>query len=64
MRGIPFTRSLINRSIAEAKAAFARFGSALPPFAFWSPEVESLRLPGWILRACEAITNYRCGVLP
>lgn len=33
-----FTRSLINRSIEEAKAAFARFGIALPPFAFWSPD--------------------------
>lgn len=32
----PFTRSCINRSIAEAKAAFARFGVALPPFACWS----------------------------
>ena len=33
----PFTRSLINRSIAEAVAAFARFGLTLPPWAFWSP---------------------------
>lgn len=32
-----FTRSLVSRSIAEAMAAFARFGIALPPFAFWSP---------------------------
>lgn len=38
MSRTPFTRSLINRSIAEAKAAFARFGLALPPFASWSPE--------------------------
>lgn len=32
------TRSLVNRSIAEAMTAFAQFGIALPPFAFWSPE--------------------------
>lgn len=38
MTGTPFTRSLINRSIAEAAAAFARFGIALPPWAGWSPE--------------------------
>lgn len=34
---IAFTRSLVNGSIAEAMAAFARFGIALPPWAFWSP---------------------------
>ncbi|HEY3375860.1 MAG TPA: D-lyxose/D-mannose family sugar isomerase [Armatimonadota bacterium] len=34
----PFTRSLINRSIAEAAAAFARFGITLPPWATWSPD--------------------------
>ena len=34
----PFTRSLINRSLVEAKAAFIRFGVHLPPWAFWTPE--------------------------
>lgn len=38
MTRTPFTRSLINHSIAEAAAAFARFGLALPPWAHWSPE--------------------------
>jgi len=34
---VPFTRSLINHSIAEATAVFARFGLALPPWAYWTP---------------------------
>jgi D-lyxose isomerase len=37
MTNTPFTRSLINRSIGEAMETFARFGLALPPWAFWSP---------------------------
>lgn len=32
-----FTRSLVNRTIADAVAAFSRFGVALPPWAFWTP---------------------------
>jgi D-lyxose ketol-isomerase len=34
----PFTRSLINQSITDAMAAFTRFGLALPPWAYWTPE--------------------------
>lgn len=53
----PLTRSIVNESIARAKACFERFGVALPPFAFWTaadwagkgPEVDELRdcMLGW-----------------
>ncbi len=52
-----FTRSLVNRSIAEAMAVFSRFNVPLPPFAFWTvddwhgkgPEVDEIRdcMLGW-----------------
>jgi D-lyxose ketol-isomerase len=35
---MPLKRSLINRSIQQAREAFDRFGIHLPPFAFWTPE--------------------------
>ncbi len=63
-----FTRSLVNRSIAEAMAAFARFGIALPPFAFWSlaewatkgPECDEIRdcMLGW------DVTDFGSGDFP
>lgn len=34
MKSTPLKRSVINRSIEEAKAAFQQFGIHLPPFAF------------------------------
>ncbi len=34
----PFTRSLINHEIRQAKAVAEHFGFALPPFAFWVPD--------------------------
>lgn len=34
----PFTRSLINNEVKQAKTVAEHFGFALPPFAFWTPE--------------------------
>ena len=53
---IPFTRSLINRSIAEAMEAFARYGVALPPFAFWSPAEWATKGP-----ECDEIRDCMLG---
>ncbi len=68
MTTTPFTRSLINRSIAEAMAAFARFGIALPPWAFWpaaawpakGPECDEIRdcMLGW------DVTDFGSGDFP
>jgi D-lyxose ketol-isomerase len=52
----PFTRSLINRSIAEATETFARFGVALPPWAFWSPAAWSDKGP-----ECDEIRDCMLG---
>jgi D-lyxose ketol-isomerase len=52
----PFARSLINRSIAEAMAAFARFGVALPPWAFWSPAEWASKGP-----ECDPIRDCMLG---
>jgi D-lyxose ketol-isomerase len=51
------TRSIVNESIAKARACFDRFGIALPPFAFWTasdwaakgPEHDEIRdcMLGW-----------------
>lgn len=49
----PFTRSLINRSLAEAKEACARFGIALAPWAFWTP--ADPRAGGGVRRRPRAI---------
>lgn len=35
---VPFTRSLINHEIRQAKAVAEHFGFALPAFAFWTPD--------------------------
>lgn len=53
----PLRRSVINRSIEEAKDAFRRFNIELPPFAFWTtddwlrkgPECDEIRdcMLGW-----------------
>jgi len=34
----PFTRSLINNEVRQAKAVAEHFGFALPPFAFWTSD--------------------------
>lgn len=54
---MPLTRSTVNRCIEQAMETFARFGIALPPFAFWTvetwqhkgPEVAEIRdcMLGW-----------------
>ena len=51
-----FTRSLVNRSIAAAAAAFVRFGLALPPWAFWTPEKWAAKGP-----ACDEIRDCMLG---
>jgi D-lyxose ketol-isomerase len=51
-----FTRSLINRSIAEAAATFARFGIALPPWATWTPAEWATKGP-----ECDEIRHCMLG---
>ena len=38
MSKYPLTRSIVNSSIARAKDCFARFGIALPTFAYWTAD--------------------------
>ncbi|MCX7645631.1 MAG: D-lyxose/D-mannose family sugar isomerase [Rhodobacteraceae bacterium] len=57
-------RSRVNEIMAEAEAMIARFGFALPPFAWWTPEEFRRRAPG--TRVVEArlgwdITDYGQG---
>ncbi len=57
-------RSRVNEIMAEAEAMIARFGFALPPFAWWSPDAFRARAPG--TRIAEArmgwdITDYGQG---
>lgn len=57
-------RSRVNEIMAEAEAMIARFGFALPPFAWWTPEEFRRRAPG--TRVAEArlgwdITDYGQG---
>ncbi len=53
MKTASLTRSQVNRSIAEATSAFARFGIALPPFAFWSPG-------DWVTKGAECDEIRHC----
>ncbi|MBI5833939.1 MAG: D-lyxose/D-mannose family sugar isomerase [Armatimonadetes bacterium] len=50
------SRSVINAAIEQAKATFAQFGIALPPFAFWTPEDWATKGP-----ECDEIRHCMLG---
>ena len=52
----PLKRSEINEIITEADAFMRRFGFALPPFAYWSPEEMRANAS-----RASAVIEGRCG---